>query len=258
MIIHYFEGFIGKKFLLTKFNRTGEKNTTTIDSVLGKYPFNSDPGIDGYFVAPSLFEYSMWDMQKYSHMVLKETASYMTDSVKIKLGFFNANAKIMMLYTSKFIYKFTGISYETHSFECFKPWFREEPLVDFWTHLMTIVFIIDIFGVSWVAFDTIYQIVKASQGPDTVRPWERMNSRRSCIFWCCLRGKIERHYNRQKMPDTIETQQDVAHVEGYMLTLPSEPPLSSRFRNPPPKNQDMSMVIEKRSVIPENDTPEFK
>jgi hypothetical protein len=244
--------------LLTKFNRTAETNTSTIDADPLSFPFNSDPEIDGYFVALSLFKYSMWEMQMLSHLVLKETASYMTDSVKIKLGFFNANAKIMMLYTSNFIYKFTGISYETHSFECFKPWFREEPMVDFWTHLMTIVFIIDMFGVSWVAFDTIYQIVKVSQGPDAVRPWERMYSRRSCIFWCCLRGSIERHYNRQKIPETIETQQDVAHVERHLLTLPSEPPLSRRIRNPAQKNQDTSMVIEKKSVIPENETPEIK
>jgi hypothetical protein len=244
--------------LLTKFNRTAETNTTTIKTQGLTFAYNSDPGIDGYFAALPLYQMSMWDMQGYVHKILEETASFMTDSVRIKIGFFNPNAKIMMLYTSSFIYKFTGISYETDSFECFKPWFREEALVQFWTHLMSIVFIIDISAVAWVVFDTIYQIVKASQGPDPVRPWERMYSRRSCIFWCCLKGSILIRYDKEEIVGTSGTQQDVAYEDGYLLTLPSDPPFYRRFRNPAPKNQDSSMVIEKRSEMSESETPEFK
>jgi hypothetical protein len=244
--------------LLTKFNRTAETNKTTINFEGQTFVYNSDPGVDGYFGALRVFTMSMWEMQYYVHQILEMTASFMTDSVRIKLGFFNPNAKIMMLYTSSFIYKFTGISYETDSFECFKPWFREEALVEFWANLMSIVFIIDIFGVAWVVFDTIYQIIKASQGPDPVRPWERMYSRRSCIFWCCLKGSTLKRYDKEEIPETSETQQDVGNVDGYLLTSPSEPPFSSRFRNPAPKNQDSSMVIQKRSEMPESGTPEFK
>ena len=76
---------------------------------------------------------------------------------------------------------------------------------------MAILYIIDLLGVAWVVFDTIYQILKTSEGTDEIKPWERMYSRKSCIFWCCLKKGILRDYDKEEKCQPCETEQGEAN-----------------------------------------------
>jgi hypothetical protein len=205
----------------------------------------------------------MWQMQQLAHNVLKLTASYMTESVQIKIGFFNVNAKIMMLYTSDFKYTFTGASYETHKFECIKPWFQDDEFYGAWELVMLIVYAIDLLGIIWAVFDTIYQIMKVFAGIGTIKPWDRMYSRRSCIFWCCLRKGILRDYDREEGDEKCNDEKAIANGDYHnpsasllMSQLVSQPPIPilTKFQNSAQEKQDSSIVIEKKSDMPEGDS----
>jgi hypothetical protein len=209
----------------------------------------------------------MWQMQDIAHEVLKRTASYMTDSVQIKIGFFNANAKIMMLYTSDFKYEFTGASYETNNFECFKPWFQDEDFYESWELVMFIVYAIDLLGIIWVVFDTMYKIKKVFVGIDTIKPWDQMYSRRSCIFWCCLRKSILMDYDREEGDEKYHDQKAITNSDYHnpngsllMSQLVSEPPIPglTKFQTSAQEKKDSSIVIEKKSDMPKGYSPEFQ
>ena len=133
--------------------------------------------------------------------------------------------------------------------------------------MILIVYAGDFLGIFWVVFDTIYQICKVCAGIDTIKPWERMYSRKSCIFWWCLRKGILTEYNRDDESEKYHHEKDFANGEEddsnanpLALKLVSQPgsPGLTKFQNSAQEKKESVIVSEKRSDIPKTFTPEFQ